>query len=67
VSGVAAKRPERVLDKLEAGDVVVVTKPDRLVHSTRDLLRIIDRMARKAPASIRSATRGQTPRLHMAA
>jgi DNA invertase Pin-like site-specific DNA recombinase len=34
-------RPEldRVLDELEAGDVLVVTKLDRLARLTRDLLR----------------------------
>jgi hypothetical protein len=33
---------ERALDQLEAGDVLVVTKLDRLARSTLDLLRIID-------------------------
>jgi hypothetical protein len=44
VRGIAAKRPElkRVLDELDAGDVLVVTKLDRLSRSTLDLLRIID-------------------------
>jgi DNA invertase Pin-like site-specific DNA recombinase len=44
VSGVAARRPEleRALDQLEAGDVLVVAKLDRLARSTLDLLRIID-------------------------
>jgi len=44
VSGVAARRPEleRALDELEVGDVLVVTKLDRLARSTLDLLRIID-------------------------
>jgi DNA invertase Pin-like site-specific DNA recombinase len=44
IPGVAAKRPEleRSLDQLEAGDVLVVTKLDRLARSTLDLLRIID-------------------------
>src|SRR5262249_30943417 len=42
IPGVAAKRPEleRSLDQLEAGDVLVVTKLDRLARSTLDLLRI---------------------------
>jgi DNA invertase Pin-like site-specific DNA recombinase len=44
VSGVAAKRPElaRVIDRLDAGDVLVATKLDRLARSTLNLLRIID-------------------------
>jgi nucleotide-binding universal stress UspA family protein len=43
VSGVATRRPEleRALDQLEAGDVLVVTKLDRLARSTLDLLRIM--------------------------
>ena len=42
--GVAAQRLEleRTPDELEAGDVLVVTKLDRLARSTLDLLRIID-------------------------
>jgi DNA invertase Pin-like site-specific DNA recombinase len=49
VSGIAAKRPalERVLDELDAGDVLVVTKLDRLARSTLDLLRIIDRIEKE--------------------
>jgi DNA invertase Pin-like site-specific DNA recombinase len=44
VSGVAAKRShlERLVERREAGDVLVVTKVDRLARSTLDLLRIID-------------------------
>jgi DNA invertase Pin-like site-specific DNA recombinase len=49
VSGVAARRPEleRTLDELEAGDVLVVTKLDRLGRSTLNLLRIIDQIGRE--------------------
>jgi DNA invertase Pin-like site-specific DNA recombinase len=55
VSGIAAKRPEleRVLDDLEAGDVLVVTKLDRVGRSTLDLLKILDRIG-KAGAGFRS-------------
>ena len=51
----AAKRPEleRVLNALEPGDVLVVTKLDWLARSTRDLLNIIDRID-KAGAKFRS-------------
>ena len=47
--GVAAKRPglKRVLDEIEAGDVLVVTKLDRLPRSTLDLLRIVDLIGRE--------------------
>ena len=49
VSGVAARRPEleRALDELEAGDLLVVTKLDRLARSTLDLLRIVDQIGRE--------------------
>lgn len=54
-SGIAAKRPEleRVLDELEAGDTLVVTKLARLARSTLDLLRIIDRIGQEG-ASFKS-------------
>lgn len=44
VSSVDAKRPEldRALDYVREGDVFVVTKPDRLARSTKDLLAILD-------------------------
>jgi DNA invertase Pin-like site-specific DNA recombinase len=55
VSGVRADRPQlaKLMDKLQAGDVVVVTKLDRLGRSTRELLDLIDRIG-KAGASFRS-------------
>jgi DNA invertase Pin-like site-specific DNA recombinase len=43
VSGAKTDRPElaKVLRRLEAGDVLVVTRLDRLARSTRDLLNVI--------------------------
>jgi DNA invertase Pin-like site-specific DNA recombinase len=63
VSGVAAKRPEleHVLDNLEPGDALVVTKLDRLARSTLDLLRIIDRIGREGASFESLATRGRIP------
>lgn len=44
ISGSARHRPEldRMLDQLRPGDVVVVTKYDRLARSLRDLLDIVE-------------------------
>ena len=44
ISGSARHRPEldRLLDQLRPGDVVVVTKYDRLARSLRDLLDIVE-------------------------
>jgi DNA invertase Pin-like site-specific DNA recombinase len=55
VSGVQANRPQlaKLMAGLGAGDVVVVTKLDRLGRSTRELLDLIDRIS-KAGASFRS-------------
>jgi len=55
VSGVRADRPQlaKMMACLQAGDVVVVTKLDRLGRSTRELLDLIDRIG-KAGASFRS-------------
>jgi DNA invertase Pin-like site-specific DNA recombinase len=48
-SGVDAGRPElkRCLEYLREGDVLVVTKLDRLARSTPDLYRIISQLAEK--------------------
>jgi DNA invertase Pin-like site-specific DNA recombinase len=48
VSGARTERKElaRVLKRLGDGDVLVVTRLDRLAKSTRDLLNIIDAVAR---------------------
>lgn len=42
LSAVAAKRPEleRALEYVREGDILIVTKPDRLARSTADLLNI---------------------------
>jgi DNA invertase Pin-like site-specific DNA recombinase len=55
VSGVRADRPQlaRLMASLQGGDVVTVTKLDRLGRSTRELLELIDRIG-KAGASFRS-------------
>jgi DNA invertase Pin-like site-specific DNA recombinase len=55
VSAVRADRPQlaKLMASLQAGDVVVVTKLDRLGRSTRELLDLIDRIS-KAGASFRS-------------
>ena len=44
ISGTKSSRPEldRMLDQLREGDVVVVTKYDRLARSLRDLLDLIE-------------------------
>jgi DNA invertase Pin-like site-specific DNA recombinase len=55
VSGVRADRPQlaRLMVAIKPGDIVVVTKLDRLGRSTRELLDLIDRIG-KAGASFRS-------------
>jgi DNA invertase Pin-like site-specific DNA recombinase len=55
VSGVKRDRPElgRLLDHLRSGDVVTVTRLDRLARSTRDLLEIAERI-KEAGAGLRS-------------
>jgi DNA invertase Pin-like site-specific DNA recombinase len=49
ISGARADRPQlaRLMAKLMPGDVVVVTKLDRLGRSTRELLELIERLARR--------------------
>jgi DNA invertase Pin-like site-specific DNA recombinase len=55
VSGVRADRPQlaKLMASLKAGDIVTVTKLDRLGRSTRELLELIERIS-KAGASFRS-------------
>ena len=49
VSGAKTERAQlsRLVNKLEAGDVLVVTRLDRLARSTRDLLNILGAIAEK--------------------
>ncbi|PTM54858.1 recombinase family protein [Phreatobacter oligotrophus] len=49
LSSVDAKRPElaRAIEWAREGDVFVVTKPDRLARSTKDLLAILDTLQAK--------------------
>jgi DNA invertase Pin-like site-specific DNA recombinase len=55
ISGARSDRAEleKLLKRLEPGDVLMVTRLDRLARSTRDLLNILDRVA-KASAGFRS-------------
>jgi DNA invertase Pin-like site-specific DNA recombinase len=54
VSGVKQRRElEKMLAKLKPGDLVVVTKLDRLARSTLDLLNVIDKIG-KAGAGFKS-------------
>jgi DNA invertase Pin-like site-specific DNA recombinase len=55
ISGARADRPQlaKLMASLKAGDVVLVTKLDRLGRSTRELLDLIERIG-KADASFRS-------------
>jgi DNA invertase Pin-like site-specific DNA recombinase len=55
VSGARTDRPElaKLLKRLDAGDVLLVTRLDRLARSTRDLLNILDVIG-KAGADFKS-------------
>jgi DNA invertase Pin-like site-specific DNA recombinase len=55
ISGVRADRPQlaKLMAALKPGDVILVTKLDRLGRSTRELLDLIDRIS-KAGAVFRS-------------
>ena len=48
-SGARSDRPElaKVLKRLDTGDVLIVTRLDRLARSTRDLLNILDDIAKR--------------------
>jgi DNA invertase Pin-like site-specific DNA recombinase len=62
-SGAKTDRPQLrwLLSEVAAGDVVMVTRLDRLARSTRDLLNTLAAIGEKKLASDRSATHGPTP------
>jgi len=49
VSGAKTDRPElaKVIRRLEPGDILVVTRLDRLARSTRDLLNVLDEIGKR--------------------
>src|SRR6266567_4651915 len=49
ISGARSNRPElaKVLKRLDTGDVLIVTRLDRLARSTRDLLNSLDDIAKR--------------------
>jgi DNA invertase Pin-like site-specific DNA recombinase len=49
ISGARSNRPElaKVLKRLHTGDLLIVTRLDRLARSTRDLLNILDDIAKR--------------------
>ena len=49
ISGARSDRPElaKALKRLTVGDVLIVTRLDRLARSTRDLLNILDDIAKR--------------------
>jgi DNA invertase Pin-like site-specific DNA recombinase len=49
VSGSKTDRPElaKAIGRLEPGDVLVVTRLDRLARSTRDLLNVLDQIGKR--------------------
>ena len=52
LSGAKTDRPElaKAISKLEPGDVLVVTRLDRLARSTRDLLNVLDELGKRGAA-----------------
>ena len=68
VSGARTDRAElaKVMKRLERGDLLIVTRLDRLARSTRDLLNILHALAELAPSSDRCMIRGATPRRRQA-
>ena len=55
-----------LLRRVDAGDVVLVTRLDRLARSTRDLLNILHQLAERKVGFRSLATPGPTPRARTA-
>jgi DNA invertase Pin-like site-specific DNA recombinase len=69
ISGARSDRPElaKVLKRLDSGDVLVVTRLDRLARSTRHLLNILAEIANVAQALSRcTIVWADTPQHHTA-
>jgi DNA invertase Pin-like site-specific DNA recombinase len=66
-SGAKTDRPElaKLLRALEPGDVLIVTRLDRLARSTRDLLNVLDAVA-KAKAGFRPLARAELQDIELA-
>lgn len=54
ISGAESNRPQlkKLLRSVKAGDVVVVTRLDRMARSTRDLLNILATSSTRKPVSV---------------
>ena len=68
ISGAVTERKAlaKALAALETGDILLVTRLDRLARSTRDLLNILDTISKAGPSSNPLPMPGQTPQGHMA-
>ncbi|MPQ73860.1 recombinase family protein [Acetobacter senegalensis] len=62
MSGTAPQRPElaAALDRMRQGDVLIVTKPDRLARSTADLLKHVQEITERGCHLIVLSMGGQT-------
>jgi DNA invertase Pin-like site-specific DNA recombinase len=52
ISGAVTDRPQlsKLLRVLESGDILIVTRLDRLARSTRDLLNVLDAIGKRGAA-----------------
>ena len=66
VSGTRRHRPEleRLLEQIRKGDVLVISRLDRLARSTAELLRITEVLTEKKAGFNRLVSHGRTPQAH---